>query len=58
MMIRQFKPLFGSCGVLILSLYCRGVWAADAAVNAASTYVHIVRSVFARYRQEAIKTDP
>jgi hypothetical protein len=37
MMIRQFKPLFGSCGVLILSLYCRGVLAADVAVKAAST---------------------
>ena len=37
MMIRRFKTFFGSCGVVVLSLYCRGVLAADAAVNANTT---------------------
>lgn len=33
MMIQRFRSFLSSCGVLILSLYCRGVLAADNAVN-------------------------
>ena len=37
MMIQRFRSFLSSCGVLILSLYCRGVLAADNAVNTVGT---------------------
>ncbi len=38
-MVQRFKCLWGSLGMIVLSLYCRGVLAAQAAVNSGGAIV-------------------